>query len=112
MSMTEAEVEQAAIEYLGELGYDYIHGSVIAPDGTSPERSDWHCQLDDRGAIGPGETGPYRLLSRRTSPHPIRRTPGCAAAGDAPTAVDVARLERGSARCRAQTQSVAGGQQT
>ena len=31
--------EEAAIEYLVELGYDYIHGPDIAPDGTSPERA-------------------------------------------------------------------------
>jgi type I restriction enzyme R subunit len=36
--MTEAEVEEAAIEYLDDLGYAYLHGSVIAPDGSNPER--------------------------------------------------------------------------
>jgi len=41
MSMTEAEVEQAAIEYLEDLGYSYLHGSVIAPDGSDPERSSY-----------------------------------------------------------------------
>lgn len=39
MTMTEAEVEQAAIEYLTELGYEHVHGPDIAPDGTSPERA-------------------------------------------------------------------------
>ncbi len=41
MSMTEAEVEQAAIEYFDDLGFDYLHGSVIAPDGSGPERSSY-----------------------------------------------------------------------
>ena len=39
MTGFESVVEEAAIEYLVELGYDYIHGPDIAPDGTSPERS-------------------------------------------------------------------------
>lgn len=38
MSITEDIVELAAIETLQELGWSYLHGSVIAPDGSSPER--------------------------------------------------------------------------
>lgn len=38
MSITEDIVEQAAIETLQELGWAYCHGSVIAPDGSAPER--------------------------------------------------------------------------
>ena len=38
MSITEDIVELAAIETLQELGWTYVHGSVIAPDGASPER--------------------------------------------------------------------------
>lgn len=38
MSITEDIVELAAIETLQELGWGYLHGSVIAPDGTAPER--------------------------------------------------------------------------
>ena len=41
MRLTESVVEDAAIEYLGDLGYDYLHGSVIAHDGESPERSSY-----------------------------------------------------------------------
>ena len=41
MRMTESVVEDAAIEYLGDLGYDYLHGSVIAHDGERPERSSY-----------------------------------------------------------------------
>ncbi|MBH0115011.1 type I restriction endonuclease subunit R [Novosphingobium sp. YJ-S2-02] len=36
--MTEDIVELAAIETLEELGWSYLHGSVIAPDGSAPER--------------------------------------------------------------------------
>ncbi len=36
--MTEAEVEQAAIEYLGALGYTHVFGPDLAPDGLAPER--------------------------------------------------------------------------
>ena len=39
MSGFESVVEEAAIEYLGELGYDYLHGPEIAPDGANPERA-------------------------------------------------------------------------
>ncbi|TCQ78678.1 type I restriction enzyme R subunit [Ochrobactrum sp. BH3] len=38
MSITEDTVELAAIETLQELGWSYLHGSVIAPDGIMPER--------------------------------------------------------------------------
>ncbi|MBB3033073.1 type I restriction endonuclease subunit R [Alteriqipengyuania lutimaris] len=38
MSITEDIVEQAAVETLQELGWAYCHGSVIAPDGSAPER--------------------------------------------------------------------------
>ena len=38
MSITEDIVEMAALETLQELGWSYLHGSVIAPDGSAPER--------------------------------------------------------------------------
>jgi type I restriction enzyme R subunit len=38
MSITENIVELAALETLQELGWSYLHGSVIAPDGLAPER--------------------------------------------------------------------------
>jgi type I restriction enzyme R subunit len=38
MSITEDVVELAAIETLQELGWSYLHGSVLAPDGSAPER--------------------------------------------------------------------------
>lgn len=38
MTITEDIVELAAIETLQELGWSYLHGSVIAPDGSAPER--------------------------------------------------------------------------
>jgi len=41
MSMTEAEVELAAIEYLNEQGYAHVFGPDMAPDGTSPERTSY-----------------------------------------------------------------------
>ena len=41
MSMTEAEVEQAAIEYLSDLGYTHVFGPALAPDSIAPERSTW-----------------------------------------------------------------------
>jgi type I restriction enzyme R subunit len=41
MSMTEAEVEQAAIEYLTDQGYTHVFGPHLAPDGLAPERTTW-----------------------------------------------------------------------
>ena len=38
MSITEDIIELAAIETLQELGWSYLHGTVIAPDGAAPER--------------------------------------------------------------------------
>jgi len=37
--ITENDIELWAIEELENLGWKYIHGAVIAPDGDSPERS-------------------------------------------------------------------------
>lgn len=36
--LSEQDVEDAALGYFQELGYNYAHGSVIAPDGGQPER--------------------------------------------------------------------------
>jgi type I restriction enzyme, R subunit len=38
---SESTVELAAIDYFRELGYSYLHGEVIAPDGSAPERARW-----------------------------------------------------------------------
>ena len=37
----EDDIEQLAIEELQALGYHYIHGAAIAPDGEFPERSSY-----------------------------------------------------------------------
>ena len=37
--MTESAIESLAIELLEKLGYTYLYGMDIAPDGVSPERS-------------------------------------------------------------------------
>jgi len=39
--LDEAQVEIVAVGYLRDLGYDYVHGPDIAPDGESPERADY-----------------------------------------------------------------------
>ena len=41
MSSFESVVEQAAIEWLQALGYTYVNGADIAPDGPTPERKTW-----------------------------------------------------------------------
>lgn len=40
-SFTESTIEQAAIDWLQELGYNYAFGPEIAFDGEHPERSDY-----------------------------------------------------------------------
>ena len=37
--LTENAIEALAIQLLQEAGYEYLNGSVIAPEGESPERS-------------------------------------------------------------------------
>lgn len=31
--LDEAQVEIATVDYFGELGYEYVHGPDVAPDG-------------------------------------------------------------------------------
>ncbi|MDP9224374.1 MAG: hypothetical protein M3P18_11065 [Actinomycetota bacterium] len=33
--------EQPALEWLRALGWEYLHGSEIAPNGAAPERAGW-----------------------------------------------------------------------
>jgi len=39
--LDEAQVEIVTVDYFRELGYEYIHGPTIAPDGEAPERQDY-----------------------------------------------------------------------
>lgn len=39
--ITEDDVEQVALEWLGELGYDILHGPDIGPDGGDSERTSY-----------------------------------------------------------------------
>lgn len=39
--LSENDIEQLAIEELKAMGYQYLHGSVIAPDGEQPERHNY-----------------------------------------------------------------------
>jgi len=39
--LTESAIEELAIERLQRLGYSYLHGSIIAFDGSSPERTSY-----------------------------------------------------------------------
>ena len=38
VTITESNVEEAALEILSDLGYKILYGPDIAPDGISPER--------------------------------------------------------------------------
>ena len=39
--ITEDQLEQLCLDWFQEIGYDYICGYDMAPDGASPERSDY-----------------------------------------------------------------------
>ncbi|TDK68776.1 type I restriction endonuclease subunit R [Sapientia aquatica] len=39
--MTEEQLENEALEWLQEVGYQYVNGYAIAPDGETPERSNY-----------------------------------------------------------------------
>ena len=39
--ITEDKIEYFAIEQLNSLGWEYVHGSVISPDGEKPERENY-----------------------------------------------------------------------
>ncbi|MFB2833654.1 type I restriction endonuclease subunit R [Floridanema evergladense] len=36
--ITESKIEELALEYLENIGYDYRYGCILAPDGEQPER--------------------------------------------------------------------------
>ncbi|RYG95703.1 MAG: hypothetical protein EON58_13625, partial [Alphaproteobacteria bacterium] len=39
--INEDALEQLCIRWLKEVGWSYLHGDVIAPDGERPERTGW-----------------------------------------------------------------------
>ena len=39
--LDEAQIEAISLEYFRGLGYAYVHGPDIAPDGDTPERTDY-----------------------------------------------------------------------
>ncbi len=39
--MTEEDLENISIEWFKEIGYSFVHGPILAPDGSSPEREDF-----------------------------------------------------------------------
>lgn len=41
VKFTENHVEEAALEWLRELGYQIVHGLEISPEGSNPERSNY-----------------------------------------------------------------------
>ena len=45
----ESDVEEESVKWFQELGYQYIHGAIIAPEGKNPERKDFRTViLEDR----------------------------------------------------------------
>jgi len=48
------------VDYFGELGYTYIHGPVIAPDGEAPERTGYKTDIPSLFVINEALTRRYR----------------------------------------------------
>ncbi len=44
-SISENEIEGIALSYLHALGYQYLNGLVMSPDGEHPERQYKTCNL-------------------------------------------------------------------
>jgi hypothetical protein len=64
MTFTESTIEQAAIDWLKDLGYDYAFGPEIAFDGERPDRADYQdppCSVAC-GMPLPASTPTFRLL--------------------------------------------------
>lgn len=39
--LDEAQIEAVTLDFFQGLGYAYVHGPAIAPDGDKPERTDY-----------------------------------------------------------------------
>ncbi|MEO5334934.1 MAG: hypothetical protein H7839_23215 [Magnetococcus sp. YQC-5] len=39
--MTEDQLEQETLGWLGSIGYQHLYGPDLAPDGNTPERKDY-----------------------------------------------------------------------
>lgn len=48
MTYAESALEEVLLHWLGELGWDYIPGPILAPDGEAPERQSWDDTLLQR----------------------------------------------------------------
>ena len=57
--MTEDQLEQLAIQWFQNTGWNYVHGAVIAPEGVAAER-------EDRGNIDPSPPVGYAGTRHRT----------------------------------------------
>ena len=62
-TITEADVEQAALDWLAALGWQTAHGLAIAPDAPAAERDDYgQVTLERRlGGHSPISTPAYSL---------------------------------------------------
>lgn len=64
--MTEDQLEQEALDWLKESGYTHLHGPQIAPDGESPERTEYRqVLLKDRLRNAINRLNPTIPLSAR-----------------------------------------------
>jgi len=57
-SISENDIEEIALSYLQALGYQYLNGLVMSPNGKHPERLYKTCNLKN-----------YRMHGAHKNPH-------------------------------------------
>ena len=72
--ITEDQLEQLAIQWFQDTGWNYVHGAVIAPEGVAAEREDFRAVvLKGRLAEAVRRLNPKQRPSSRPSPTGRRR---------------------------------------
>ena len=68
MSLNESIVEDAALEWFGELGYAVGHGPHLAPGEPAAERNRSEVEMDEVNSFGEVVVGRLREAIRRLNP--------------------------------------------
>ncbi len=55
--ITEDQLEQLAIQWFQDTGWNYVHGAVIAPEGVAAEREDFRAVAEPSPRPSPNRRG-------------------------------------------------------